>query len=136
MLIKLFFFPTFSKYSVICGDSQRQEYKNDFNIEYLEYQKLYQEISKVSQKFLDWDSQMKKLSKGSPSYEVIFLFLFKYLQYLFLAIRGHMQDTNFVCVNSWLGLGLVCNLCMMQFVILKFRSWKVTWCIIIYRVYS
>lgn len=58
-----------SKYSVICGDSQRQEYKNDFNTEYFEYQKLYQEINKVSQKFLDWDNQMKNLNKGSPAYE-------------------------------------------------------------------
>lgn len=55
---------------MICGDSQRQEYKNDFNTEYFEYQKLYQEINKVSQKFLDWDNQMKNLNKGSPAYEV------------------------------------------------------------------
>ncbi|XP_029658272.1 RNA polymerase II elongation factor ELL2 [Octopus sinensis] len=66
-----------NKYSVICRDSQRQEYKNDFNVDYFEYQQLYIAINKVSQKFLDWNSQMKKVSKGSPDYEKLERKIFK-----------------------------------------------------------
>ncbi|GAB1610530.1 RNA polymerase II elongation factor ELL2-like [Argonauta hians] len=66
-----------NKYSVICRDSQRQEYKSDFNDDYFEYQQLYITINKVSKKFLDWNSQMKKVSKGSPDYEKLERKIFK-----------------------------------------------------------
>ncbi|XP_020569366.1 RNA polymerase II elongation factor ELL isoform X2 [Oryzias latipes] len=60
-----------SKYTSICSHSQRQSYKQDFNKEYSEYRDLHARIDHTTRQFLELESQLKQLHRGSLKYKTV-----------------------------------------------------------------
>lgn len=59
------------KYTVIVSKEQRQSYKDDFNSEYDEYRGLHARVEKITRKFMQLDTQRKRLSPGSKEYQIV-----------------------------------------------------------------
>uniref|UniRef100_A0A8C7XBY8 Elongation factor for RNA polymerase II n=1 Tax=Oryzias sinensis TaxID=183150 RepID=A0A8C7XBY8_9TELE len=59
------------KYTSICSHSQRQSYKQDFNKEYSEYRDLHARIDHTTRQFLELESQLKQLHRGSLKYKTV-----------------------------------------------------------------
>ncbi|KAF7659399.1 hypothetical protein LDENG_00298520, partial [Lucifuga dentata] len=60
-----------SKYRIICSHEQRQNYKQDFNREYSEYRDLHARIDSMTRQFMELDTQLKQLHRGSHKYKTI-----------------------------------------------------------------
>ncbi|KAM3870967.1 RNA polymerase II elongation factor ELL-like [Diretmus argenteus] len=57
------------KYTAICSHDHRQSYKQDFNKEYSEYRDLHARIDSVTRQFMQLDTQLKQLRRGSHKYK-------------------------------------------------------------------
>ncbi|XP_061699360.1 RNA polymerase II elongation factor ELL-like [Syngnathoides biaculeatus] len=58
-------------YTEISTPAQRQRYKEEFNKEYSEYRDLHARIDRVTQQFVELDTQLKQLHHDSPKYKTI-----------------------------------------------------------------
>ncbi|XP_030045502.1 RNA polymerase II elongation factor ELL3 isoform X1 [Microcaecilia unicolor] len=61
----------FLKYGSITSVDQQQVYEEDFSADYTEYRNLHAKIGKVSERFMQLGSKMKKLKPGTAEHKVI-----------------------------------------------------------------
>nr|XP_033776768.1 RNA polymerase II elongation factor ELL3 isoform X2 [Geotrypetes seraphini] len=61
----------FLKYSPITSVEQQQAYEEDFSADYAEYRNLHAKIGKVTERFMQLGSKMKKLNPGTAEHKVI-----------------------------------------------------------------
>ncbi|XP_061172300.1 RNA polymerase II elongation factor ELL-like [Saccostrea echinata] len=59
----------FLKYIAISSGPQRAKYKQDFNTEYQEYRDLHDNVEKVTRKFADLETLMKRTQPGTEEFE-------------------------------------------------------------------
>lgn len=50
---------------------QRQRYQRDFSAEYDEYKDLHSRIATITHMFVQLESKIKSLSRGTPEYKVL-----------------------------------------------------------------
>lgn len=62
----------FSKFIKIEDSDQRQQYKQEFNREYVEYRELHKEVDEVARKFQKLRSQINETEEGTRDFEVGF----------------------------------------------------------------
>lgn len=58
-------------YSAIVTLEQRQRYQRDFSAEYDEYKDLHSRIATITHMFVQLESKIKSLSRGTPEYKVL-----------------------------------------------------------------
>ncbi|XP_029430860.1 RNA polymerase II elongation factor ELL3 isoform X2 [Rhinatrema bivittatum] len=61
----------FLKYSPISSVEQQQAYEDDFSADYTEYRNLHAKIGKITERFMQLGSKLKKLKPGSMEHKVI-----------------------------------------------------------------
>ena len=57
-------------YTTIESDEQKRRYKEDFNKDYQEYQKLHETIAKVKMQFDELERRLRLEKPGSEAYKV------------------------------------------------------------------
>ncbi|KAH9510009.1 hypothetical protein Btru_044824 [Bulinus truncatus] len=60
-----------SKFTPIEDTEQRQQYKQEFNREYIEYRELHKEVDDVARKFQKLRSKINETEEGTPDFEVL-----------------------------------------------------------------
>uniref|UniRef100_A0AAY4AFP2 OCEL domain-containing protein n=1 Tax=Denticeps clupeoides TaxID=299321 RepID=A0AAY4AFP2_9TELE len=63
--------PSLSKYTAVISVDQRQCYKDDFNAEYEEYRALHAKVESVTRRFMQLDTQCRRLPPGTKEYQVL-----------------------------------------------------------------
>lgn len=58
-------------YSAIVTLAQRQRYQRDFSAEYDEYKDLHSRIATITHMFVQLESKIKSLSRGTPEYKIM-----------------------------------------------------------------
>lgn len=58
-------------HSAIVALEQRQRYQRDFSAEYDEYKDLHSRIATITHMFVQLESKIKSLSRGTPEYKVL-----------------------------------------------------------------
>uniref|UniRef100_A0AAY4ADV1 OCEL domain-containing protein n=1 Tax=Denticeps clupeoides TaxID=299321 RepID=A0AAY4ADV1_9TELE len=63
--------PSLSKYTAVISVDQRQCYKDDFNAEYEEYRALHAKVESVTRRFMQLDTQCRRLPPGTKEYQQV-----------------------------------------------------------------
>lgn len=69
----LYFFPS-SAYPVITSDTQRHEYKSEFDADLREYKRLCAEMDDINDQLNKLSRQLDTLDENSAKYQVWFLY--------------------------------------------------------------